>query len=55
MLMRRQTVEHSFGTIKQTRAERVTIGVSLHALAYDLKLMITSLELCPEVGDGVTG
>lgn len=46
MLLRKQTVEHPFGTIKswmgathfQTRSlERVSTKMSLHVLAYNLK------------------
>jgi len=56
MRIRRQTVEHPFGTIKAwmgashflTRGlKRVSAEMSLHVLAYNLKRMISSLGVRP--------
>jgi hypothetical protein len=56
MLIRRQTVEHPFGTIKASMGsthflmktlEKVRTEMSLHVLAYNLKRMITILGVGP--------
>ena len=56
MLIRRQTVEHPFGTIKawmgsthflMKTLEKVRTEMSLHVLAYNLKRMITILGVGP--------
>ena len=52
MLIRKQTVEHPFGTIKNwagttpfltRRLENVSTEMSLHVLAYNLRRMISIL------------
>lgn len=49
-VLRKQTVEHPFGTIKvwmgathflMKRKKNVSIGMNLHVLAYNLKRMMT--------------
>ena len=56
MLIRRQTVEHPFGTIKAWMGsthflmkplEKVKTEMSLHVLAYNLKRMISILGVGP--------
>ncbi len=56
MLIRRQTVEHPFGTIKawmgsthflMKTLEKVKTEMSLHVLAYNLKRMINILGVGP--------
>jgi Transposase DDE domain len=56
MLIRRQTVEHPFGTIKawmgsthflMKTLEKVRTEMSLHVLAYNLKRMINILGVGP--------
>ena len=56
MLIRRQTVEHPFGTIKawmgsthflMKSLEKVKTEMSLHVLAYNLKRMINILGVGP--------
>jgi predicted RecB family nuclease len=56
MLIRRQTVEHPFGTIKawmgsthflMKTLEKVKTEMSLHVLAYNLKRMISILGVRP--------
>jgi hypothetical protein len=56
MRIRRQTVEHPFGTLKAwmgathflTRTiKRVSTEMSLHVLAYNLKRVITILGVAP--------
>lgn len=56
MLIRRQTVEHPFGTIKawmgsahflMKTLEKVKPEMSLHVLAYNLKRMISILGVGP--------
>jgi transposase len=56
MRVRRQTVEHPFGTIKAWMGathfltgtlKRVSTEMSLHVLAYNLKRVIATLDVSP--------